>query len=500
MESENTIKNDNSEKTEKNITSENIDIEEVYCVTNYYESIKNAQFRLGDIKKIDLDVTGAPIKKNYFTEMIDAKSFGIVMYMDKSKYSKAPELNLDIHFPLTNEVFGLLILRWIEKVNDTAEPVTLVVNHEHGVQRRECHKQAYICFKEKFRRVLRPSSVIFQGETYLLMAQAEEKRGALKNYCKKIDPNSLGEVYYEFKFDEGDVKTYLHDVFSYKQPVLRVNGQLDVFKELVYNDNFKNDYLKIYTRVNKKQKEFMITKKKDILDFRDTVVDKPEEKVFAWHFPRFALDYMKANNNQLATIYSIVYDWYKTYCLNNDPLSHKLGTRKKALFFYGKRCKGKTRFFQSFVCDPNDDPAQCPFIVYCRTNITAKDFQTKEKTAQLLILDDIDYKEEKHKEMFKALMVGESTNIESKHVDNYKWTRSLPCVILTNEIEFLRKMIVKDIFASSCITVGTVEYIGPPGTEPKSDYIQPFLDDVVQMEYDRHKKAVDDWVAKRNNK
>ena len=497
MEPKNIIEND--EKSIKNNTSENIEIREEFILEEHFNAIQNTQFRIGAIKEIELDESNAPIKKNYTTEIVDAKSIGVVIYMDKSKYFDSPELNMDIHFPLRNEVFGLIVLLWVAKFNDTIVPLDMVVNHEHGKERKACHKQIFLEFKDKIRRVLRPSSFVFQGETFLIMAQAERKKGALKNYCKKIDPLSVGEVYFEFRFEDVDLRTYLHDIFSGERKVLRENGMLDVFHELAYNPDFKTDYKKIFTRVSKKQKELMVVKKKELFDFKDTVIDKEEEKVFSWHFPQFALKYMKENNNKLATIYSIVYDWFKTYCLNNDPLSHKLGTRKKALFFYGKRCKGKTRFFQSFVCSPDDDPAQCPFIVYCRTNITAKDFQTKEQTAQLIILDDIDYKEEKHKEMFKALMVGESTNIESKHVDNYKWTRSLPCVILTNEIEFLRKMIVRDIFASSCISVGTVEYIGPPGTEPKNDYVQPFLDDIVQQEFDNHKRAVEEWVAKKNN-
>ena len=494
----------NSEKDLINeINKAEIEAQEEFEIEEYFDLIKKTDFNLLNGEMVELD-SSAPVKGIYKDKQVKARGMGVVIYMDKSKYGTSADENMNVHFPLPNEVYGLITLLWIGNFCKTLIPDTLIVNHEHGDIKKECHKQIFVSFTDKINRVIGPGSFVFNKETYLIMGQAARSPNALANYCRKNGNNGTGETYFEFKFPEPKpITQYLADIFSGADRIMRADGKTDVFKEVLRNEDFKKNYFDIFTKTPKRQQELMVTRKKELFQFRDDYIQhKQTELAPTWHFPAYAIEYMEHHDysDQLAQVFDQIHYWFNTYCINNNPLDHSPTNRKRALFVYGKREQGKTRFFQSLLGDVNEDPDDNPFIVYCRTNITAKDFQRKEKTAHLLILDDIEWKEDKHKEMLKALMVGETTCIESKHVDNYKWKRNLPCVILTNEKRIYRKMKRLDVYKDSVLIVATYKYLGPPGTEPVHEERPPVEDEECKLEEEEYDRQIKEWVERKNNK
>ena len=70
-----------------------------------------------------------------------------------------------------------------------------------------------------------------------------------------------------------------------------------------------------------------------------------------------------------------------------------------------------------------------PYIIYCRNTLDSLTFMEKKDTAQLIILDDITYIRQQ-KEMIKGLCAGQPVTLRSLYVDNMKFQRCCPVVIL----------------------------------------------------------------------
>ena len=422
-----------------------------------------------------------PAKKFYINEKLSTKSLGLVIYMDKSRYKNNPEEDSHIHFPYNNKVFGLVVLKWFQSLVPNQKPKELIVNHEHGDINKKCHKQIFLKFNSKIQCHVRPSFFDLNGQRYLCMGQAANSEVKLRQYCMKKDEITK-ERFFNFDFSaQLKIGEYINLVESdglneLNEAQIKMKDQT---MDMLFEVDELNDktYKEIYKNAGPHAKEVMIRDRKNILELRKIFDNtNKEEQVFEWHYPQHALDYMNSNDDSLSRVYEICYKWFKKYCINNNPDDHSLGSRKKALLIYGLRNKGKTTFIKSFIDTPDADVAKSLPIVYCRQNIAAKNFMDKEKTARLLILDDVHFIS-KQKEMIKALMVGESVNIESKHVDNYIWPKSIPCVILTNNPYAFVYLTTSVEFKTELYAIATSAYLGPIGTEPKSDENEFYEDD-----------------------
>lgn len=436
-----------------------------------------------------------PAKKFYTNEKLSTKGLGIVIYMDKSKYTDDPEKDRHIHFPYNNKVFGLVVLKWLESMVPDQAPKELIVNHEHGELNKKCHKQVYLKFNSKIQCHIRPSYFDLDNQRYLCMAQAASSDIKLRQYCMKKDEVTK-ERFFSFDFSAKlKVREYISLVK--KEGINELNEAQIKVKDQTLDKLFEVDelndktYKEIFDEAGPHNKEIMIRDKDKIFELRkafDSI--KSEKKEYVWHFPSHALDYMNTHDDSLSKVYAICHKWFERYCVNNNPDDHSLGTRKKALLIYGLRNKGKTTFIKSFIDDPNVDTSKSQPIVYCRQNIAAKNFIDKEKTAKLLILDDIHFIS-KQKEMIKALMVGESVNIESKHVDNYIWSKSLPCVILTNNVYVYIYLTTSIEFKTELYSIATASYLGPEGTEPVNEEIDALQDEEMSNAIEEIKRAKD---------
>lgn len=439
---------------------------------------------MNDFNAKDFEVgKDMPAKKFFTNEKLHTKSLGVVIYMDKSRYTNDPEEDSKIHFPYNNKVFGLVVLKWFESLIPNQKPKELIINHEHGDKNKKCHKQVYLKFNSKVQCHLRPSYFDLDGKRYLCMGQAAMSDIKLRQYCMKKDKVSK-ERFFAFDFSsQMELKEYIDAVKENGLNELneaQIKARDDTLDKILEVDQLDNKtYYTLFSEAGYHTKEIMIRDKKSIMEFRKGFDELKEENIqYNWHFPQYALDYIDTHNDFLKRVYSRCYMWFNKYCLNNNREDHSMGTRKKALLIYGLRHKGKTTFIKSFIEDINVDICKSPFIVYCRQNIAAKNFMEKENTAQLLILDDVHFIG-KQKEMVKALMVGESVNIESKHVDNYIWTKNLPCVILTNNAFVYHYLTTSEEFKTELYSIATSAYLGPEGTEPAIEEIDAIEDDTM---------------------
>lgn len=422
-----------------------------------------------------------PAKKFYINEKLNTKCLGIVIYMDKSRYTNEPEKDKHIHFPFNNKAFGLVILKWFESLIPNQKPKELIVNHEHGDQNKKCHKQIFIKFNSKIQCHLRPSYFDLNNQRYLCMGQAANSEVKLRNYCMKKDEVTK-ERFFAFDFS-AQLKIQEYIDLVEKDGINELNEAQIKMKDQTLDKLFEVEklddktYCELYKEAGPHAKSIMIRDRKNILELR-SVFDKikAESKEYTWHFPQYAIDYTGTHVDNLSRVYSSCYKWFNKYCVNNDPNDHSLNSRKKALLIFGLRRKGKTTFIKSFIEDINTDVAKSPAIVYCRQNITAKNFMLKEDSAKLLILDDIHFID-KQKEMIKALMVGETVNIESKFVDNYIWSKSIPCVILTNNPYLYHYLTTSIEFKTELHYIATSCYLGPEGSEPVDEESFDYEDD-----------------------
>ena len=437
-----------------------------------------------------------PAKKFYTNEKLCCKSLGVVIYMDKSRYTNNPEEDEHIHFPYNNKVFGLVVLKWFETLVFDKKPKELIVNHEHGDINRKCHKQIYLKFDSKIQCHVKPSYFDLDGKRYLCMGQAAMSDVKLRQYCMKKD-QATKERFFAFDFSAKlKINEYVEAVARDGLNELneaQIKAKDETFKKILEVEKLDDEtYFKLFEEAGYHAQEIMIRDRENILKFRQAYDNlKAPQIQFTWHFPQYAIDYMNSHDDFLTKVYERCYNWFKRYCLNNNPDDHSIGTRKKALLIYGLRHKGKTTFIKSFIEDINTDVYKSPLIVYCRQNMAAKNFIEKEKTAQLLILDDLHFIS-KQKEMIKALMVGESVNIESKHVDNYIWTKNLPCVILTNNGYVYNYLTTSEEFRTELYPIAVSSYLGPEGTEPNEEELESIEDDIMSRLLELVRRYKDD--------
>jgi hypothetical protein len=194
-------------------------------------------------------------------------------------------------------------------------------------------------------------------------------------------------------------------------------------------------------------------------NFRKYIPRIMDNSPFEYQFPKHMIDYINlgkenVENQRLWNVFYILKKWYDSYCNTDNMLR-----RKGLMIFSKKRCLGKTEFAYNLVgkCDER--------YIYNRAKLNANEFIQKINTAKIVILDDIKYDLRNEREMIKALMVSQPTDIKSMYVQ-YKYNATLPCVMLTNN-EYIFKMMGKlEEFQTACYLVSVEDYIGPPGTEP----------------------------------
>ena len=393
-----------------------------------------------------------------------SKSFGIVVYMDDIMYVDDYEKNKDIHFPIPKEYFILYFLKHLydKGIGKKNEVECIVIGHEHGETNGKCHMQIYIKFEQKIRKKILPGKVTIDGLNYLYMAQKTKTPAKLRNYCKK------GGDFYELI----PCKTI--------KDILRENALLDdlmdvddPYDKLLNTENLSDkQILTIFKNcpITEYKKDFMCNGKKIYETYNNYIKKEQDIPEFNWSFPKHIYNHIENNfgaQDKQSIAFAKLYTWFKTYC---EPEGY---FRRKALFLFSLAGGvGKSYFARSLV--PEISICNSPYYVYCRGTLDASEFLKKDKTAKLVILDDINYISNDI-EIWKALTVSEPTNIRSPY-HNIPWKHSLPCIMMSNNIKTLKFWMETEDLKSRCIFVGIDFYIGPPGTDSEENHkVDSFL-------------------------
>ena len=462
-------------------------------------------------------------KSNY---KADGCSFGAVIYMEKDKYyndSNEYEKNLNIHMCHYKEIIGLGLLKAVEKRVGSGKILReFIINHEHGDKTCKCHMQCFLKFGNRIRSQMRPGKFCISGITYLYMFQKATFEPKLRNYCKKQSKGvNKFEKFADFKFEDNEtIGKYLSDrnlieLKPYEKNVRRVFGQESKLVDVMRQQDITADDLIAVVRDDEtpvQERLYIIGNMNKILQFHNDYIAPKPVLSYKWNFPDHAEELINKINmippnryyeltsykeRELKKIFSLIKSWFMKYCIMNDPLNFDVTSRKKGLLIHGPRGIGKTLFCQSLITSVNLNAQDSPFIVYCKGSIVSDEFETKKDTAQLVMLDDVTFVQNQ-KQMIKALIVGASTRIRSLHNDKFLWSRSCPCIILTNELSTFYYMANSDEFKNDLYSISIEEpinpddalYLGPPGTMPNDRFNKPicYVTPGSQGAIDRYKR------------
>jgi len=449
------------ENDKKNILSDNKNKHQKNILTK-----KKNRF---DIKiNIPEDENSLQNEKYFKNKIFNSKSLGIVIYAEPFFYSDVTEENKNLHIQYDKKVLLLNLLKSLytilggDKILEES-----VIGHEHGDKLNKCHMQIFLKFEQKIRNHIKPNHFIINDTKLLYMTQHCKSPLKLKQYCKK-----------EKDYIEYNPYKNLRSIMLEEKLIGEFEDVIDPFDILFKNRNLENnEIIKIFQNTNSTEykRDGIIHINKIISNYNNFIKNKTSDLKFEWKFPPHIINYLTLPNyGKKHEIYKHLYSWFKIYCEpNSDTIK-----RRKALFIASvKGGLGKSSFARGLV--PEEKIGISPFYIYCRGTLDASEFIAKEKTAKLIILDDINYTGNDI-EIWKALTVSEPTNIRSPY-HNYKWEKSLPCILLTNNMKTFHYWITNPELKTRCIFVSINFYMGPPGTEiPENEECTISLTDDVK--------------------
>lgn len=408
---------------------------------------------------------------------LNTKSFGIVVYMDDSMYKEDPDLNDGIHFPVAKEIvfYNLLKAFYDLGIGNKNNVSYAIIGHEHGDKNRKCHMQILITFSKKIQKKIKPGNFIIDDINYLYMTQKAKTPAKLRNYCRK-----------EGDFIELTPEKNIKEILKENNFIDELIDVDDPYDILLNKENLSDKQIKTIFKncqITEYKKDFMSNSKKIYETYNSYIKVEQEIPEFRWQFPEHIYKHIEDFSDSVDTksiIYVKLYTWFKTYC---EPEGY---FRRKALFLFSlKGGVGKSYFARSLV--PEISICNSPYYVYCRGSLDASEFLRKEKTAKLVILDDVNYID-KDIEIWKALTVSEPTNIRSPYY-NFPWKHSLPCILLSNNIKTLKYWLEAEDLKTRCLFISLDFYIGPPNTDIEANHkVDSFLTSDVSNKLNESKR------------
>jgi hypothetical protein len=388
----------------------------------------------------------------------DCKAFGIVIYGDNSIYKEDKEENKNIHIDLQKSEIAYFLFNKI-RTELGVDATNIIVGHEHGDENKKCHFQCCVKLVKRISKMVGPFSADMHGIKILGMFQKAKTPDALWNYCKKDgdfyvhEPEEIFSNVWDRIVSKKDMST---------SELTNVLAQGDAKSLLMWGDKIQNNY--------------------------DNLLKAKELPPFEWCFPPHLLTMMEDQLTFPSTVLKIkaIDEWFKTQCVVENL------SRRQALFLISlERGLGKSEFAKRLVPDEG-------YYIYCRNSLDAAEFKRKERTAKLIILDDVSYIGNE-KEMWKALISGECVNINTKYY-NYKWKGGIPCIVLTNEMSTVSYWTKCEAFSTQCSFVNIDFYLGPTGTRPSYlGYVKTTFDDDFSMKLGAY-EAMKEYNKKNQNK
>lgn len=466
------LKKKRGKEKEDSKKEENEEIEEQDLEINKIPEEKVAYLR----EEIDDDMEKEAGGKNTFINYkMNTSTLGSTIYAVKSFYKDDVEEDENLHTDLfsgvekyINEISTIIIPRLLGINKSMIKKV--VAGHEHGKKKKKCHLQVAIFLSKRVNKMVYLKEFTFNGYKYINSFFKTRNIWAFENYCKKEGKFSI--------YDSGK------------------SGSNLIYEELFNNKELtRENIFNIYKQGNKNDKRDFLMSGDKIMKIYNEFIKKPVLPEFKWIFPEHMMKFIEENKDKeldeeeekLLEKYMFIIAWMKKFTNNEKKYPEHL--RRQALVLYSpKRGVGKTTFALNIVPFVSDKLTENPFLIYNRNTINAQEFIKKKDTARLVILDDIKYSDNE-KEMIKALLASEPTNIRTPY-HNFMFTKSLPCIVMTNSEKIVKKMI-KDNEFNTVTNILNLEYtyIGPKGTEPESVsrgmcIIGDKLENEIREEYD----------------
>ena len=411
-------------------------------------------------------------KNEYFFK---SKSFGIVLYREHDDSE---------HIPLTKQeaILGLFKIFYDLKIGDENKIEEITIGHEHGDEKNRCHFQIFLKFEKQLRKIIKPGNFIEKEIKILYIAQRCREPAKLRNYCKKD-----GDFLTDFPN-----KTII-EILRQNKLIEQHEGLIDPYDYMMNQENLSENQIVFAFKTCRKsdaKKNFVNNGKNIIETYKSLIKQDFDIPPFTWNFPEHIKDFLndeknKGRNKIEKAKYKkleMIYAWFNEYCLSEGEF------RRKALFLFSPTGGyGKSYFARGLV--PEIGLCNSPYYVYCRGTLDASEFQTKGKFAKLVIIDDVGYIE-KDMEIWKALAVGEPTNIRTPYY-NTRWNKSLPCIFLSNNKKTFLHWITNDDLQNRCVFISIDFYLGPPGTENENyRKFEGLLDDKLIEEAQQIKQGV----------
>ena len=424
---------------------------------------------------------------HYFPVVLNSFDIGFVIYMPQVYYTGFPTLDDNLHFPHSLAVMARGVIFYLANIIKNDKSVQrIIICHEHEKINKKCFLQGIISFDEKIKNKIFPGRFAIkypnplkqEDVEYLMMFKKSNYFNILEKNKEIINPGDYFRLEFNSKYTLNELLINLRisvDKQEYKMKKITPKNQLlslpnlDSVTLLNIGRNTKDINLKKYILINFGS----ILKRSEKINFVEESID------FKWHFPQHAIDYLNNykninnptyNQQSLYEVFNKIKIWFDFYCVNNNPYNFK--HLKKGLILYGPRCNGKTIFIKSLCSEDDGNIFDNKNIIYCTNFICWKSILEKKKTAQIIILDRINFLK-KEKELIKKLLSGIPIEFHNK-----RWSRNIPCVIITDNKNAFNYFKESDEFNKNNVIVGTEEYMGPPGTKPelKLDFlIEPCL-------------------------
>jgi hypothetical protein len=346
----------------------------------------------------------------------NSMSFAIAVYASEEYYKKklleGIELS-EIHIPIEEQTVLERITKLFKEMGESPKEVYL--GHEHGIVSKRCFYQVCVILPHYMQKYL----------------------DHCFNICSMTGPYL--ECFYMTTTNSRSINNYCKREYLTVNKETPKKGYAGVCSSMSVSDF--SDYMRRHNL-----KDFLHYGDRMISNFVGLVQER-EIPDFNWIWPAQFENEDKLKNSALV---KEIKKWFDEYCIQNPQ-------RKKALMLFSReRGIGKSQFCKRLVPDPE-------YFIYDRSTMNADNFRIKPK-ARLLILDDIKYKEG-DREMWKALVAGEATNIRTPY-NNYLFTNGLPCIICSNNMKIVNSWLCDPDFNTQVKFLEVSTYIGPEGTRP----------------------------------
>lgn len=451
----------------KAIDKKSKELEEKYnCDSVKMARLNEFKTKLTD-ENFDSSLSSDVQKEKY---KLRAKNFGIVLYAEPefynselSKLSSLPDgilkhihINVDKNVVLEElkAFLGATYNIFCEKV---------VVGHEHGSNNGKCHFQCCVFGQKEVHKTFSPFVLLIPVENSIMpikllgMFQKVRNPHAIINYCKKENDFAIWETEVKTRKKNDSIENcFYHDIEKFMEG----DGAEFVKSMMTVGGRITRDALFMGKHIEE--------------NFNKYLKSKPLPE-FNWIYPTVFSEEKHQNKH-----YKIAIDeWLKFEC-------YPIQDRRKALFLYSERGFGKTEFAKRLVPDE-------AYYIYCRASLDGRQFKEKEKTAKLVILDDITYSP-RDIELWKALLSGQETNINTKYCNEH-FKHGLPTIVLTNDYNTFLEWTSHDMFKNQCYFVTIDEMIIPADITEHLKFHKQHL-----FINDRQREDVNEFLRKKTER